>query len=457
MRRKHHLLVCVVVAGALAAAITNAPAAYILRDTNELLLRAMRAGDGAGGAPGGAPGGDGGEADGGGRQEGGGGREEGGWDPGAWPEAPLSGDEPWAGPLREMLGATTLAELGVPEFPADDRERLPGTNPCWRLRRSYPRDPARCMPAFYVLGHWQTGGSDLGARLRSHEGVSVVKAPHFWNTHVQQPLEHYFPLWDDLRNGTIAGDTSPGYLATSFSESERFHRAYQEIAVSCWRDCHRVSQAYDVAPFVSWSMEEDDKRRRSATASPRRRCIDGVEGDEESPGCIAKARRADPTEDNGGAFLSLPHLMRAAYGASPPKFVIILREPGARLHDSFWYDGYAHYRSKYGADEAGFERYALEMVRHFRDCVALTGSARKCANRFEVSARECADTALPPPATTASIRASTRTHSLARSLARSLAHSLARSPRVVRARVPTGVLPRRPAHQEPLRRLPRGA
>jgi hypothetical protein len=36
------------------------------------------------------------------------------------------------------------------------------------------------------------------------------------------------------------------------------------------------------------------------------------------------------------ASLSLPLLVRAAYGPTPPKLVVMLREPGARLHSAFW-------------------------------------------------------------------------------------------------------------------------
>ena len=369
LRRNRPLLAVTLLAGAVALFVSFSlrPDTVSTRDlvsrTNELLLRVMRQ-DGEGPSV----------------------------SPEAWEDDELGREEKWMAALRAVLG-DTLAELGVPAFPKDERERVREMiNPCWRFEGQEAESSMHCLPAFYVLGHWLTGGADLGMRLKRHEAVAIAQQPHFWNTHSKH-LEEYFPMWDvcDGRPPStscaskIAGDCSPGYFATSFSESLRFHRAYEDVSYECWKSCmDKESDAYDVEPLVPTSKEEDDKRRLSASASPRRRCIDGVDGDEEaSPGCIARARAVDPTEENGGDFLSLPHLIRAAYGTASPKFILILREPGARLHDAFWYEGWGHYRGHYGADEDGFEAFAKEMMQHFRDCVALTSSARSCANRFE--------------------------------------------------------------------------
>jgi hypothetical protein len=34
--------------------------------------------------------------------------------------------------------------------------------------------------------------------------------------------------------------------------------------------------------------------------------------------------------------VSLPLLVRAAYGPTPPKLVVVLRDPADRLHAAFW-------------------------------------------------------------------------------------------------------------------------
>ena len=59
---------------------------------------------------------------------------------------------------------------------------------------------------------------------------------------------------------------------------------------------------------------------------------------------------------------------------------MLLREPAERLHDAFWH--YTHYQKQFGADEDGFDRFAAEMVGHFKKCES-EHNTKGCARRFE--------------------------------------------------------------------------
>lgn len=256
--------------------------------------------------------------------------------------------------------------------------------PCWRSEGG-----RTCLPAFYALGAWQCGGEELGGRLvRGVPGrvVRDVRAPHFWNER-GVTLERYAETWraagEADASGCLFGDSSPGYLAMTWSESTRFHAGFADDVGRCWRACQEASAEYEDG--TRRSEAEDDARRRTARASPRRRCIDGVEGDERALGCAGEASAKDPPEELGGHGLALPHLMRAAYGDAEPKFIVIVREPGARLRSAFY--NYEHYRKRYGGVnesnlESGFATYAREMMRAFSAC-AERHPLKGCAHRFE--------------------------------------------------------------------------
>ena len=191
-----------------------------------------------------------------------------------------------------------------------ERDANSKSNPCWTARDG----ATRCLPAAYVVGAWQSGGEELGERLQMALGKEnvVARAPHFWNEHTET-LERYASTWDRDAFGV---DASPGTLATSWSESMRFHRAHAARVEKCWKACQELSNAYEGEDEPTPSEEEDARRRGSARASPRRRCVDGTTDDPKS-GCLGAANALDPFEENGGHGLGLPHLMRAAYGDTP--------------------------------------------------------------------------------------------------------------------------------------------
>lgn len=283
----------------------------------------------------------------------------------------------------ERLRASLRAIQGMAEdidfIESLERDANSTRNPCWTTKDG----ASRCLPAAYVMGAWQSGSGELGERLQSALGKDKVRAraPHFWNEHTKT-LESYASTWDRDAFGV---DTSPGTLATSWSESMRFHRAHGAHIEKCWKTCQELSNAYEDDADAKPSEEEDARRRGTARASPRRRCIDGTTDDPKS-GCCGAANELDPFEENGGHGLSLPHLMRAAYGDAPPKFILITREPGARLHAA--YNHYEHYKSRYGDDEDGFAAYAEEMMTMFTKCVESGHPLKGCANRFETYSPE---------------------------------------------------------------------
>lgn len=242
------------------------------------------------------------------------------------------------------------------------------------------------LPSFYVLGAWQCGSEELGGRLvrTLGEDVARVRSPHFWNER-GMTLERYAATWratgDADGRGEASGDASPGYLAMTWSESTRFHVGFAEDVERCWRACQEMSADYDDG--TRRSEAEDDARRRTARASPRRRCIDGVEGNERALGCAGESSAKDPPEELGGHGLALPHLMRVVYGedvAPTLKFIVIVREPGARLRSAFY--NYEHYKKRYGENESGFATYTREMMRAFSAC-AERHPLKGCARRFE--------------------------------------------------------------------------
>lgn len=281
--------------------------------------------------------------------------------------------------LRASLRRIKGVEEDVDFIESLERDANSKSNPCWTARDG----ATRCLPAAYVVGAWQSGGEELGERLQMALGKEnvVARAPHFWNEHTET-LERYASTWDRDAFGV---DASPGTLATSWSESMRFHRAHAARVEKCWKACQELSNAYEGEDEPTPSEEEDARRRGSARASPRRRCVDGTTDDPKS-GCLGAANALDPFEENGGHGLGLPHLMRAAYGDTPPKFILIAREPGARLHAAF--NHYEHYKSRYGDDEDGFAAYAEEMMTMFAKCVDDGHPLRGCANRFETYSPE---------------------------------------------------------------------
>lgn len=278
--------------------------------------------------------------------------------------------------LKKVVGVEFFDDLIPPDYVPQTEYK----SPCWSVD-----DNLRCLPFFYVLGHWQSGGQDLIGRLVKHPEVVGSRHFHFWNE--PRPPREYWQGYgfatdairknDDTKD-LIFGDDSPGTFANSWSESTRLHLSFAEDVKECWLKC----------------QEKPNDIPDGKTQTERRRCIDGDLEDQnaEPIGCGRQAMKNDPPSELGGHGMSVPHLMRYAYDirdenargdesmASKLKFILLLREPAERLHDAFWH--YDHYQKYFGASEDGFDQFATEMTNHFKVCES-EHSANGCARRFE--------------------------------------------------------------------------
>ena len=62
-------------------------------------------------------------------------------------------------------------------------------SPCW-IAKDGDKNSLRCLPFFYVLGHWQSGGQDIIGRLVQHQDVLGTRHFHFWNE-LRPPREYW--------------------------------------------------------------------------------------------------------------------------------------------------------------------------------------------------------------------------------------------------------------------------
>lgn len=278
------------------------------------------------------------------------------------------------------LDPDTFARL-PPEAGSWDPSRR---NPCWRDAAT---GTPRCLPLYHVVGAWQSGGQDFNAKLATHPDVRFAPQTHFWNE--DRPIDEYLARYDAFAreamsdaaaadadesasesSAVVVGDPSPGVFANTWTESQRLHRTFKDVVATCWRACQSLP---DKPPPGS----------PPGTPTERRACVDGVDGDDDSVGCGEKAARADPPRESpGGHALSVPHLVRAAYGdrADAVRVVAVFREPRARTRAAFWH--YEHYRKFFGDDEAGFSAFVDAFADAFESCEAEHGR-EGCAHRFE--------------------------------------------------------------------------
>jgi len=300
---------------------------------------------------------------------------------------PLSGRER---ALLESLDPDLFASLPPRAGAWEEGERPP----CFADDASASR---RCLPDYHVVGAWQSGGQAFNAKLGAHPDVREGAAPHFWNE-PDKPTTRYLDLFaaraaeaepeaepeGKNKNVLRVGDASPGVLANTWTESQRMHRSFAQTAAACWQACQELSDA----PI------------QGASRTPRRRCVDG-DGDGGGGGCISRAAARDAVV-NGSVVaavdrsprstpLSVPHLMRHAYGDKSVKIIALVRAPLARLRAAFAH--YAHYAKEFGEGEDGFDAYVATFVDEFQRCEAEAEKSRGSRDVFSnvFSARtECA-------------------------------------------------------------------
>ena len=287
---------------------------------------------------------------------------------------PLSGRER---ALLESLDPDLFAALPPRAGAWEEGERPP----CFADDASASR---RCLPDYHVVGAWQSGGQAFNAKLGAHPDVREGAAPHFWNE-PDKPTTRYLDLFaaraaeaepEGKKNKNVlrVGDASPGVLANTWTESQRMHRSFAQTAAACWQACQELSDA----PI------------QGASRTPRRRCVDGDgDGDGGGGGCISRAAARDAVVNGSVAAaadrsprstpLSVPHLMRHAYGDKSVKIIALVRAPLARLRAAFAH--YAHYAKAFGEGEDGFDAFVATFVDEFQRCEADVSAANEESTR----------------------------------------------------------------------------
>ena len=266
------------------------------------------------------------------------------------PDGP--GDGRAAVKAARKLWRQTDAAAGALFNAADEPAFLPNTkNPCW--------SDAQCFPFVYVLGPFQCGTDDLVARLRAHPDVVVGRTTKSHFFYEARPIaETVLHLADHASalaapdSRAVALDASPGtftfYLAHS---ADRTLKPWRESMGACHKECHGSGLGKEAGDA----------------------CMDRQ--------CFARAREAQQAAEAAlGARVEVPHLVAALHGTRV-RAVAMLRDPVERLHSAFYF--HDHYRLHYGADPAGFHRFAHETVAVMRRCRAEAGDVRECALRFE--------------------------------------------------------------------------
>lgn len=273
---------------------------------------------------------------------------------------------------KHELGLLRSLDPGLfASLPPDAGSWEDAHSPCFRDEKSSKR---KCLPNYHVIGAWQSGGQAFNAKLCKHPDVLTGVALHFWNE--PKPVTQYLDsVTEQIRLGAEAdeddenaengkssktkliGDASPGVLANTWTESQRLHLGFKEYVAACWKGCQNQSDV-----FVNEEVQ-----------SSRRKCIDGelIDG-EYKDGCMAKASKLDPllnwdTTKSAHVLLSVPHLLRAAYGNQSVKIVAVLRNPLARLKAAF--RKYPHYAKEFGDGADGFAKFIKTFIDEFETCM----------------------------------------------------------------------------------------
>ena len=147
-------------------------------------------------------------------------------------------------------------------------------------------------------------------------------------------------------NKEVCRDFSASTFAGYWAMSPRVHQAFYRIKSGCWQRCK-------------------NRKDTEAHRAERIRCV--------TEKCYIPSQAEDKKEAEQAGLtyeqMQTPLLMRALYGTASPKFIVVLRNPTARVHSAFWF--YGHYWERYGGKSAqGFVNYITEQIGGYR-----------CANR----------------------------------------------------------------------------
>ena len=120
-------------------------------------------------------------------------------------------------------------------LPARFEERQSNPNPCWGGKY--------CLPAFLILGVYQSGVRDLYSRLLKHPGVAQrpANSPSFYS--------QVHPTWTEYVNGLskvssqaldgrLLGEASAVTYHFVWVHQEKLNQQYVESMGSFWRQCN---------------------------------------------------------------------------------------------------------------------------------------------------------------------------------------------------------------------------
>ena len=258
----------------------------------------------------------------------------------------------------------TAAKSYIPDLSLPTTFETAGKNPCWRDNSG----EARCLPAFFLLGVYQSASHDLYSRLTHHPLVARNPAPSpSFYSEVHPWMDYMRKLSGATKNahGTdkFIGECSAVTFHFTWVHQEQFNQGYVKSMGQFWKEC----------------MGRTDQEKKEL---PHRECMSRRMPDARAAD-LANAKKAGLDEP-----MLVPQLVRAVYGDDPsrqPALIVMLRLPWARMHAAYW--NYRQYASRYGASAAGERSWANESVHAFRRCERQF-STDDCALRFESLARD---------------------------------------------------------------------
>ena len=272
-------------------------------------------------------------------------------------------------PLTAMLPTPVdvlrrAAKVYVPDIELPSTFEPSAKSPCWHDASGAPR----CLPAFMLLGVYQSGSHDLYARLAKHALVarnpsyspSFYSEVHPWSDYMSKLSA---ATRDAIGTEKLIGECSAVTFHFSWVHQEQFNQAYVKSMGAFWKEC------------TGRTLEQKQ-------ALPHRECMARhmPEARAAYQAVAAKAGLSTP--------MLVPQLVRAVYGDEPgrqPALIVLLRLPWARMHAAFY--NYVQYGKRYGASVQGESAWAAEAVAAFRRCEA-NFTTDDCARRFESLSRD---------------------------------------------------------------------
>mmetsp|Transcript_7982 Transcript_7982/g.20553 ORF Transcript_7982/g.20553 Transcript_7982/m.20553 type:complete len:234 (+) Transcript_7982:61-762(+) len=120
-------------------------------------------------------------------------------------------------------------------------------NPCW-----HEQGQLRCLPAFYLVGGFQCGVTDLGIRLAALRSPDIVvgqsvhaafwsSGPSFggdWPRFIKQMDMVTFQI-AKRPSTALTFASNPAMLTFTWAESSRVHGAFSATVQSCWKRCRK--------------------------------------------------------------------------------------------------------------------------------------------------------------------------------------------------------------------------